>query len=232
MVTLSFHRFDGPTDRVWVLWQMLAARPAMRRAVGSGFWKMMGSGTGEGFTPVPNPGVYALLATWPDGSSAREAMDGAPFRAYAERARESWTVFLEPYQVRGSWSGRRPFEAGGGASDKPLAALTRATVRFGALARFWRQVPDISRRIGDDPSVLFKIGVGDVPWLHQVTFSIWPDQGSMAAFARRDGPHARAIRAVREGGWFREELYARFRVVGDAGAWGGSSPLARIGAAA
>ena len=49
----------------------------------------------------------------------------------------------------------------------------------------------------------------------------------MAAFARRDGPHARAIRAVREGGWFSEELYARFQVVGDVGAWGGSSPLAR-----
>ena len=49
----------------------------------------------------------------------------------------------------------------------------------------------------------------------------------MAAFARHDGPHARAIRAVREGGWFAEELYARFQVVGEAGAWGGSSPLAR-----
>jgi spheroidene monooxygenase len=34
----------------------------------------------------------------------------------------------------------------------------------------------------------------------------------MAEFARADGPHARAIKAVRDGGWFREELYARFRV--------------------
>ena len=44
----------------------------------------------------------------------------------------------------------------------------------------------------------------------------------MAAFARRDGPHAEAIRAVREGGWFAEELYARFRVVGETGTWGGA----------
>ena len=50
--------------------------------------------------------------------------------------------------------------------------------------------------------MLFKIGIGEVPLLQQVTFSIWPDTASMAAFARADGPHARAIRAVREGGWF------------------------------
>ena len=34
-----------------------------------------------------------------------------------------------------------------------------------------------------------------------------------------------AIRAVREGGWFSEELYARFRVLGQAGTWGGQDPL-------
>ena len=86
-------------------------------------------------------------------------------------------------------------------------------------------MPDISRAIGADPNVIFKIGVGEVPWLHQVTFSIWPDSAAMAEFARVDGPHARAIRAVRAGGWFREELYARFDVLGESGTWGGSSIL-------
>ena len=110
----------------------------------------------------------------------------------------------------------------------PLAALTRATVRPGAAARFWRRVPDISAMIGTDPNVLFKIGIGEVPLLHQVTFSIWPDADSMARFARRDGPHARAIAAVRSEGWFREELYARFRVLGTAGRWEGGNPLANL----
>ncbi len=50
----------------------------------------------------------------------------------------------------------------------------------------------------------------------------------MAHFARADGPHARAIRAVRDEGWFREELYARFRILGDAGTWNGSDPLAAL----
>ena len=47
----------------------------------------------------------------------------------------------------------------------------------------------------------------------------------MARFARADGPHARAIRAVREGDWFAEELYARFRVVDTSGHWHGTRPL-------
>jgi spheroidene monooxygenase len=82
--------------------------------------------------------------------------------------------------------------------------------------------------IGADRNVAFKIGIGEVPFFHQVTFSIWPDTASMADFARKDGPHAQAIRAVREGNWFREELYARFRVLGDAGSWQGGSPLNRL----
>jgi spheroidene monooxygenase len=61
-----------------------------------------------------------------------------------------------------------------------------------------------------------------------VTFSIWPNAQSMADFARRDGPHARAIKAVRDGNWFAEELYARFRVIGEQGTWNGSSPLSKL----
>ncbi|MEL6933929.1 MAG: spheroidene monooxygenase, partial [Pseudomonadota bacterium] len=91
------------------------------------------------------------------------------------------------------------------------------------------RVPDISDMIGEDPNVAFKIGIGEVPLLHQVTFSIWPDTQGMARFARADGPHARAIKAVREGDWFHEELYARFNVRGDRGTWEGKRPLDRLG---
>ena len=111
----------------------------------------------------------------------------------------------------------------------PLAALTRATVKPRKVAQFWGRVPNISGVIGADPNVAFKIGIGEVPWLHQVTFSIWPDAQTMAQFARTPGgPHARAIQAVRDGDWFKEELYARFTVTGDSGTWEGKSPLAHL----
>lgn len=203
-------------------------RLALRRTPGARFWKLCGSGIGEGFTPVPNTRVWAILVVWDDRETAeRETRNGRLFRTWAARADECWTVFLTPTSVRGAWSGATPFRAETPASDGPLAALTRATIRPRSLMRFWEREPDISAVIGADPNVAFKIGIGEVPWLHQVTFSIWPDRASMDAFAR-GGPHARAIRAVRDEGWFREELYARFRVEGGSGTWGGRDPLSTL----
>lgn len=228
VVSLSLYRFDGVFARLWAFAMMGLARPAMARVPGIGFWKLCGSGIGEGFTPLPNLGVYAILCTWPDLATARHAQATAPVLVrYGARAAEHWTLYMTPDSVRGAWAGQTPFTPADTAGTGPLAALTRATIKPGILARFWRRVPNISAVIGRDPNVLFKIGIGEVPWLHQVTFSIWPDAARMAAFART-GPHADAIRAVRAEGWFREELYARFSLLEDEGTWGGTSPLQQL----
>lgn len=227
--TLSLFRFQGLGARLWVLGQMAAARLALRREPHLMFWKLCGSGTGEGFTPRPNWGVWAIVAAWPDEASARKGIDTSPvWRRWRAHATESATVFLSPLSARGSWSGKNPFvpEPLPADPDGPLAVLTRASVKPGRALRFWRRVPDISAVIGQDPTVMFKIGIGEVPLLHQITFSIWPDAASMARFARGDGPHGRAIKAVREEGWFTDELYARFRVLGVEGVWNGA-PLLR-----
>lgn len=230
-VSLSFFRFSRGIDQLWAFAMMGAARLSLPRVPGIAFWKLLGSGTGEGFTPIPDTRVYAILATWPDLATARQQTAAAPiFRRYLRRASESWTVFLNPTSARGKWSGEAPFTPGQAPQAGPIAALTRASLRPHKALLFWARVPDISAGIGADPNVAFKIGVGEVPLLHQVTFSIWPDTQSMTAFARRDGPHARAIQAVRDGRWFREELYARFAVAGEAGTWNGKSPLPPPGA--
>jgi len=189
------------------------------------FWKLCGSGSGQGFTPIPNTKVWAILACWPDIETAQDRIRKAGvYKRWARRATESWTLFLNPTSARGSWSGRTPFIPSE-TPDGPVAALTRGTIRARHLAQFWRAEPAISARIGVNPDVLFKIGIGEMPWLHQVTFSVWPDTASMARFARTSGAHAEAIRQVREGGWFAEELYARFHVAGEAGAWRDAPPL-------
>ncbi len=227
-VTLSFFRFQRPWDRIWVLGQMALARLDLRRTEGARFWKLCGSGTGVGFTPIPNTKVWAILVAWDDAQAAQTALDrGRLYARWRSRANESWTVFLEPSTSRGTWSGQTPFKPAKATTNGPLAALTRATIRPRKLLRFWDREPGISEVIGADPNVAFKIGIGEVPWLHQVTFSIWPDAASMDAFAR-GGPHAEAIKAVRQEGWFREELYARFSVTGASGSWGGSCPLDKI----
>ncbi|WP_238372581.1 spheroidene monooxygenase [Heliomarina baculiformis] len=231
-MTLSFFRFDCRSAKVWALWMMGAARSPLSRIAGLQFWKLCGSGTDEGFTPVPNTSVYAILCVWHDRPAAQQGLAQPVFCRFHRRAADHWTVFLSPVSVRGQWSGTKPFCASVPKQlEGPIAVLTRATIRPSIALRFWRRVPGISAVIGENRDVLFKIGIGEVPLLHQVTFSIWPDLSSMAAFARADGPHARAIKAVRENNWFREELYARFSVIDECGAWGGGSPLSRKAAA-
>ena len=223
-VTLTLFKYGPWTARLWAFAQMGFARLPLNRVAGLQSWKLCGAGTGEGFTPIPNTAVNAILATWSDHETARRAIFGAsPFRQFKDRAEESCTIFLSPTSVRGTWAGETPFRAKD-APGGPIAALTRATIKPKVALKFWGRVPNISAVIGEDPNVLFKIGIGEVPWLHQVTFSIWPSTETMAAFARHDGPHARAIHAVRTEGWFKEELYARFRVDAVEGSWPGLLP--------
>lgn len=224
-VTISLFRFNSLAARLWVLGQMALARPALARLTGLQAFKLCGSGTGEGFTPRPNWGVWAIVAVWDDDSHAREAQATARiFRGWRHRAAETWTLHLEPYQSRGRWAQAEPFAPHGTSGQGPILVLTRASVRLSRIMAFWRRVPDISARIGANTDVLFKIGIGEVPFAHQVTVSIWPDADRLSAFAHH-GPHAQAIKAVRQGQWFAEELYARFRVSGSEGTWGGRDPL-------
>ncbi len=227
-VSLSLFRFRGFFARSWAMGMMAGARRPLAKTPDIGFWKLCGSGVGEGFTPTSIPSVFAILATWPNGDIARERIKYAPiFQRYRNRAVEDWSIFLTPQTARGKWSGQAPFEPQEANSNGPLAALTRASIKPQIMTRFWNKVPDISNMIGKDPNVTFKIGIGEVPMLHQVTFSIWPSEQAMAGFART-GPHAEAIRAVRSEGWFREELYARFEIQSDMGSWQGRSPLQQL----
>lgn len=233
VATLSLFHFPGTASRLWVLGQMALARLGLSRQAGLTFYKLCGSGTGEGFTPRPNWQVWAIFAVWVDEGAARHGVAASPvWRGWSKRAAQTMTVYLWPLSARGEWAGHNPFRDRGPAQrpadDAPYAILTRATVKPRHMLRFWRRVPDISGAIGENQDVLFKIGIGEVPLLHQVTFSIWPDTDSMKAFAHADGPHARAIRAVREGDWFSEELYARFRVLGMTGHWNDAPRLAAV----
>ena len=52
VVSFSFFRFGSFRSRLWAFAMMGLARRSMARLDGIGFWKLCGSGTGEGFTPL------------------------------------------------------------------------------------------------------------------------------------------------------------------------------------
>lgn len=229
VVTISYFRFGSLRARLWAFAQMGLSRRALSDTPDIGFWKLFGTGSGQGFTLAPNTGLYAILATWPDLATARRrTAQSRAFARYRKRADETYTVFLTPVDSRGKWDGRSRFlpDARPETFPSPIAALTRATIKPARSLKFWKHAPSVSDTIGTNPDVLFKAGMGEVPGFQQVTFSIWPDVKSMSRFAYRSAAHAGAIRAVREGLLFREELYARFAVLGTDGTWLGGDPVA------
>jgi spheroidene monooxygenase len=223
IVAISFFRFEGVFQKLWAFSQMGFARKKLKKIKQISFFKLFGSGIGEGFTPYPNTSVYAILSVWNNlGEAENNIEEREIYENYRTHSIENWTVFLSPISSKGYWDKTNPFKPNKNEfkkKDHMLAALTRATIKPKIMLKFWSKVPAISKVIGNDKNVLFKMGLGEIPWFHQVTFSIWPNAKTMADFARKDGPHAKAIKSVREGNWFSEELYARFEVKKAIGKW-------------
>ena len=229
IVAISFFRFEGVFQKLWAFSQMGFARKKLKKIKQISFFKLFGSGIGEGFTPYPNTSVYAILSVWNNlGEAENNIEERQIYENYRTHSIENWTVFLSPISSKGYWDKTNPFKPNKNEfkkKDHMLAALTRATIKPKIMLKFWSKVPAISKVIGNDKNVLFKMGLGEIPWFHQVTFSIWPNAKTMADFARKDGPHAKAIKSVREGNWFSEELYARFVVKKAIGKWCGKSVI-------
>jgi spheroidene monooxygenase len=226
-VTLSLFAFDTLLGRSWALGQMAVAPGRLRKIPDLGFFKLMGSGGGAGFSIRPNFGVFALLCEWPSSNVAAERIaESETIGRYREVADRHVIIHMTPISSRGEWSGHTLGAGGGGeAEHKPIAALTRATLRLRFLRDFWTRVPAISDAIGKEEAKLFMIGVGEIPWLHQVTFSIWNDAGAMRQFALDSPAHGEAVRRVRDEKWFSEQLFARFSIDRIEGEWPGLSGL-------
>jgi len=229
VTTLSFFRFEGLWNKFWAFEHMgLAARP-LRRLPGLQFLKMMGVGR-PGYNPLPDFSRYAFLATWSSLDTAREQIRASRiYNRYYDHAAESWTVFLTATRARGVWNGRAPFELDAPLhSTEPVGILTRAAINWRRLFRFWGSVPPVSRFSIAAPSLRFQIGMGEWPVSQLMTFSIWNDFAAAKSFAYGDGAHRQAMLQARRDGWFSEDLFVRFRLVGSHGTWGGVDPLAEL----
>ena len=237
VTTLSFFRFRGLFARCWAFVSMQLAKKPLRDLEGIGFHKLMGTGSGQGFDLAPDFSAYVILATWPSLDEARTQVEGSKiYSLYRRRAVEAWTVYLRPIRARGSWDRQKPFETASEAaaaeanslSSHPewVGVLTRASVRFGCLIPFWRSVPPISQVTAGHPGLHFKLGMGEQPIIQLMTFSIWQELEPVQSFAYRPGPHRDAMKLARAHKWFREELFARFRILESSGSWNGVDPVA------
>ena len=205
--------------------------PHLNKVEGLLFYKLLGSGHGKGFSIKPNFRRYGLMCTWESEAAADAFFESSDLmREYRQHTDETWTVKLLPFQSHGQWDGQEPFSptlpekyTGG-----PVAVLTRASINWRALPSFWRFVPRSSRALEEAEGLLCSIGLGELPFIRQATFSIWESMEAMKAYAYKHPIHQEVMRRTRKENWYSEELFARFRPVSSQGTWAGTDPLQRV----
>lgn len=228
IATLTFFRYRSWEDRWWAFRQMGLAPEALTGTPGLEFFKLLGSGGGNGFSIFPNFGTYGLLGVWEEASFAQRFFEqNDHFQNFLRHSEEHWTVFLRNAMAHGSWDGQTPFRASVTFNpEEVVAVITRATIHTRHLWKFWRFTPPVSRSIEKKEGLLFSVGIGEVPIVQQATFSLWQNSHLMKAFAYKSRRHREVVRRTRELGWYKEELFARFHPYSTTGSWMGKDPLA------
>jgi hypothetical protein len=212
--------------------RMAVDRRLLRATPGLRFFKLVGTGDGETFTMRDaDPRRWGIIATWDDPAALAAFEAGSTtMRAWRRLSDEQFRLDLEPLRSHGTWAGQAPFtpDADDAASTGPVAALTRARIRWRHARRFWSAVPPVSAALASQPGLRVRLGFGEAPIGLQGTLSVWDSATALRAFAYSDPAHRAVIRRTAELGWYAEELFARFAVTGWRGTLGGVDPLAEL----
>ena len=230
LVTFTAVRY-APRRAGWGILQMATQRPRLARTPGLRFWKLVGMGSGIGFSARPDPLTWGLFAVWQHPDDWDRFRDSSRvMRQYRARGDETYTLRLAPTSSDGRWSGVEPFGTVSATArldaGEPLVVLTRATLRLRRALRFWAWVPPVDLELRGADGLLLSFGIGEAPWVRQATLSVWRDADAMKQFAYGSANHREVIRRTRAENWYAEELFARFRLLGTEGTLGGRDPLA------
>ena len=223
ITTCSFFKLEGFREKIWGFMQMRLGGSKMKKVNGNEFFKFLGSGSGNGFSIIPNFNVYALLCVWVSEKQAEQFFNqSALYAMYKEKSSEIFTLYLKAVNVHGEWSGKQPFKKQADvALDKPIVVLTRASIKPLKLLAFWQKVGKVSASLKTYEHQVFSIGIGEWPLIQQATISVWKTQKQMLDYAYNNEQHQRVVQLTRELKWYREELFARFQPYKTAGTWNG-----------
>lgn len=190
-------------------------RISLWRMSGVTFWKLLGAGKGETFTPRDaDPLRWGLLVVL-EQDQLETLENSALIRHWRDKSVTEFSADLSPISVHGKWSKKEPFQSIG-VIDKSwngqVAAITRARIKWRKNLIFWRSVPPVTESLRSSPGLVSAIGIGEAPIGLQGTFSLWESGDAVRNFAYRGEAHKAAIAATHREDWYAEELFARFAV--------------------
>lgn len=201
------------SDLPFAFFSMARDRGRLRRSQGVYFAKMLGTGTGENFTPSDADLTrWGALVVIDEGTL--ESIDSLPVvHSWNKRALHEVRLVLDPISAHGLWSGSNPFDWSVTAGpDSQIVAITRARIKWSQNFRFWSSVPPVTVSLKSAPGLVAAIGIGEAPIGLQGTFSLWESAAAIREFAYKGAAHQKAIADTSAYNWYSEELFARFAV--------------------
>jgi hypothetical protein len=214
ITTITLFQFKSLASKFWALSQMQFAHKHLVKVNGQSFYKLMGSGRGSGFSIWPDFSVYALLQVWDSENVADEFFAKAKIiEDYHCRAAKIHTTFCKSITSHGYWDNQNPFAENLDLSDNesPILVLTRATIKWRHLYKFWKYVPTSYIPLNGNKGLVYSKGVGEWPMVQMATISLWKSAEAMKQFAYQSKEHQQAIKMTKDIKWYKEELFARFR---------------------
>ena len=227
ITTISFFKFSAFPNMFWGFLMMLFAHKDLSKVKGLSFYRLLGSGNGTGFNPFPDWSIYSLLQVWESEKTANDFFNSSTLiKNYKNHTVELYTLHMKNISAGGTWVGKNPFEKGADLDPNlPIAIITRATIKWNWLIRFWKYVPTSQEALEGNKGLIYTKGIGEVPVIQMATFSLWKNFDSVKRFAYKSKQHKEAIRRTRKNEWYKEELFSRFQPYKSSGTWQGKDLL-------
>jgi hypothetical protein len=193
------------------------------------FFKLLGSGKGGKFVKSPDWRQWGIFTVSDTADIDNIKLYGSFINKWLSFFNsETWTVFLEPIQSHGKWDRKEPF----GVLSKEnyegsIAVLTRATINLSKVKAFWKDIEAVATTMENTAGFKMALSIGETPFVKQATFSVWESKESMMSFAYKMHQHNDIIRKTRVDKWYKEELFARFKIINTVGTINGKNPLLR-----
>jgi hypothetical protein len=198
----------------WAILHMGLDRLALARRSDVKFWKLLGAGKGETFTPRDADILRWGLLVVVDKDS--EIANSKMIKCWNKKSQSLFSAQLSPISVNGAWSKKSPFDQIPKVTNDwsgKVVAITRARIKWRKNVIFWNSVPPVTTSLHSSPGLISAIGIGEAPIGLQGTFSIWESGEAVKDFAYSGAAHKEAIKATHRHAWYAEEMFARFALI-------------------
>ena len=181
---------------------------------GQEFFKLLGTGSKNGFSVFPDFSNYVIISSWRDDSYRKEFVEkNEIMTTILSKCHKRIELKIDPYEFKGSWHKINPFKNDSSYKGEKILIITRARVKFQKLLEFLTSTSKASKSIKNHSGALYYKGVGELPIIEQSTISIWETEEKMKMYAYSNSDHMKIISKARKRRWYSEELFVRCNII-------------------